>query len=298
MRSVSHRLASRSPSPPPRSRGRASALPPAAPASAVPSFEDPRIHEIVATPSRPQRIESDVPHARGLRHPAHPLRHPLAPRAASAPRGAGCSTSSSASRRRAAGAWRCATSRAIVPGDPRAASAGHQDRERGRRSTAAAPTRTATSLHTGDIDSRVSDVMNATSDNPGANDNASGMAAVLEAARVLSRYPSDGHHRLRRPLRRGAGALRRRDPGRLGRKQGMADRGRDQQRHGGQLPRDHGGDGQHHRARLRAGAAPRRHRGGAEPDPAHRRRAGHPGAAARALHRPRRPTCTSPTSTC
>ena len=40
----------------------------------------------------------------------------------------------------------------------------------------------------GDIDSRVSDVMDATSDSPGANDNASGMAGVLEAARVLSRY--------------------------------------------------------------------------------------------------------------
>ena len=41
---------------------------------------------------------------------------------------------------------------------------------------------------TGDIDSRVSDVMDATSDSPGANDNASGIAGTLEAARVLSRY--------------------------------------------------------------------------------------------------------------
>lgn len=39
----------------------------------------------------------------------------------------------------------------------------------------------------GHIDSRVSDVMDATSDAPGANDNASGTALVLEAARVLSR---------------------------------------------------------------------------------------------------------------
>ena len=44
----------------------------------------------------------------------------------------------------------------------------------------------------GDIDSRVSDVMDATSDSPGANDNASGMAGVLEAARVLSRYEFPG----------------------------------------------------------------------------------------------------------
>lgn len=40
----------------------------------------------------------------------------------------------------------------------------------------------------GDIDSRVSDVMDADSDSPGANDNASGMAGTLEAARVLSAY--------------------------------------------------------------------------------------------------------------
>jgi Zn-dependent M28 family amino/carboxypeptidase len=41
---------------------------------------------------------------------------------------------------------------------------------------------------TGHIDSRVTDVMNVTSDAPGADDDASGVAAVLEAARVLSRY--------------------------------------------------------------------------------------------------------------
>ena len=38
----------------------------------------------------------------------------------------------------------------------------------------------------GDIDSRASDVMDFTSDAPGANDNATGLAGVLEAARVLS----------------------------------------------------------------------------------------------------------------
>ena len=43
-------------------------------------------------------------------------------------------------------------------------------------------------MMSGDIDSRVSDPMNATDDSPGANDNASGMAGVLEAARVLSQY--------------------------------------------------------------------------------------------------------------
>ena len=39
----------------------------------------------------------------------------------------------------------------------------------------------------GHIDSRVTDVMNATADAPGANDDGSGVALVLEAARVLSK---------------------------------------------------------------------------------------------------------------
>ncbi|WP_041632892.1 M28 family metallopeptidase [Maribacter sp. HTCC2170] len=43
-------------------------------------------------------------------------------------------------------------------------------------------------LMSGDIDSRVSDPNNFTSDSPGANDNASGMAGTMEAARVLSKY--------------------------------------------------------------------------------------------------------------
>src|ERR1700730_796255 len=41
---------------------------------------------------------------------------------------------------------------------------------------------------TGHIDSRVSDPMNATADAPGADDDASGVAVVIEAARVLSRH--------------------------------------------------------------------------------------------------------------
>ena len=40
----------------------------------------------------------------------------------------------------------------------------------------------------GHLDSRVTDVMNVTADAPGANDDASGVAAVMEAARVLSRH--------------------------------------------------------------------------------------------------------------
>ena len=44
----------------------------------------------------------------------------------------------------------------------------------------------------GDIDSRVTDPLDGTSDSPGANDNASGMAGAIEAARVLSRHTFPG----------------------------------------------------------------------------------------------------------
>jgi Zn-dependent M28 family amino/carboxypeptidase len=47
-------------------------------------------------------------------------------------------------------------------------------------------------MMSGDIDSRISDVMNFTDDAPGANDNASGLAGTLEAARVLSKYKFNG----------------------------------------------------------------------------------------------------------
>ena len=43
-------------------------------------------------------------------------------------------------------------------------------------------------IMSGDIDSRVSDPNDYTSDSPGANDNATGMAGAIEAARVLSKY--------------------------------------------------------------------------------------------------------------
>lgn len=44
----------------------------------------------------------------------------------------------------------------------------------------------------GDIDSRVSGSMDSESTSPGANDNASGVAGVLESARVLSQYEFEG----------------------------------------------------------------------------------------------------------
>ncbi len=47
-------------------------------------------------------------------------------------------------------------------------------------------------IMSGDIDSRVSDVMDFTSESPGANDNATGVAGALEAARLLSQYKFNG----------------------------------------------------------------------------------------------------------
>ena len=47
-------------------------------------------------------------------------------------------------------------------------------------------------MMSGDIDSRISDPLNAADDSPGANDNASGMAGVLEAARTLTQYRFPG----------------------------------------------------------------------------------------------------------
>jgi len=43
-------------------------------------------------------------------------------------------------------------------------------------------------IMSGDIDSRISDPLDGTNDSPGANDNASGMAGTIEAARVLTEY--------------------------------------------------------------------------------------------------------------
>ena len=47
-------------------------------------------------------------------------------------------------------------------------------------------------MMSGDIDSRVSDPLDGSSDSPGANDNASGLAGPIEAARVLSQHEFAG----------------------------------------------------------------------------------------------------------
>jgi Zn-dependent M28 family amino/carboxypeptidase len=67
----------------------------------------------------------------------------------------------------------------------------------------------------GHIDSRVTDVMNFTADAPGANDDASGVAAVLEAARVLSKHSFDATLVFAALSGEEQGTARRQDPGRL-----------------------------------------------------------------------------------
>lgn len=47
-------------------------------------------------------------------------------------------------------------------------------------------------MMSGDIDSRITDPLNGTDDSPGANDNASGMAGTMEAARTLCNYDFAG----------------------------------------------------------------------------------------------------------
>ena len=47
-------------------------------------------------------------------------------------------------------------------------------------------------MMSGDIDSRISNILNFEDLSPGANDNASGMAGVIEAARLLSKYEFSG----------------------------------------------------------------------------------------------------------
>ncbi len=159
-------------------------------ATPIPSAEDPRIHDIVAAASA-ERIERDI---RTL--VAFGTRHTMSD-TLSTTRGIG------AARR-----WIYAEFQRISQ-----ACGGCLDVRYVSEIQKASPTsrirtdvnivnvvaiqkgRTEPNRHvllSGDIDSRVTDVMNATSDSPGANDNASGIAAILEAARLLTKYQPSG----------------------------------------------------------------------------------------------------------
>jgi len=173
----------------------APALPAAAPAptplptGVVPSGEDMRIHEIVAAVS-PARIKRDVRTLVGFG-----TRHTLSD-TLSATRGIGAArrwTFAEFERisNACGGCLEVSYVSGIIPGNPNS-----RIRQDANIVNVVAVLRGQTHpdryvLLSGDLDSRVSDVMNATSDSPGANDNASGVAATLEVARVLSRYRFD-----------------------------------------------------------------------------------------------------------
>jgi 5'-nucleotidase (lipoprotein e(P4) family) len=153
------------------------------------SAEDPRIHDVVASAS-PARIEADI-----RRLVAFGTRHTLSD-TLSTTRGIGAARRwvYDEFRRISQACGGCLEVRyvsEIVKGNPQ--SRIREDLnvvnviaiQRGKVD----PNRYV--LLSGDIDSRVSDVMNATADSPGANDNASGVAATLEAARLLTKYQPD-----------------------------------------------------------------------------------------------------------
>lgn len=158
-------------------------------AAVVPSFEDPRIHAIVRAAS-PERIERDIRTLVGF-GTRHTTSDTLSPT-----RGIGAARRwiFEEFRRISAECGGCLEVRYVsdvVKGD--SATRIRRDVnvvnvvaiQRGRSD----PSRYV--LLSGDIDSRVSNVNNDTSDSPGANDNASGIAAILEAARLLTRHRPD-----------------------------------------------------------------------------------------------------------
>ena len=165
----------------------------AAPATAqrapVPAFEDPRIHEVVESVSA-ERMARDVATLAGFG-----TRHTLSDTLSST-RGIGAARRWIFARfeeisRACGGCLEVSYVSDVVAGE-----AGSRIPVDTRVVNVVAVLRGRTDpdrhvILTGDVDSRVSDIMDATSDSPGANDNATGVAATLEAARVLSRHPTD-----------------------------------------------------------------------------------------------------------
>lgn len=167
----------------------AQARPESAAPAPVPSFEDPRVHQIVAAMS-PQRMERDIRTLVGFG-----TRHTMSD-TVSTRRGIGAARRwlFAEFQRISAACGGCLEVRYVselVRAD--STTRIRQDVnvvnvvaiQRGRTDPGRAV------LLSGDIDSRVTDVMNATSDSPGANDNATGVSATLEAARVLTKYRPD-----------------------------------------------------------------------------------------------------------
>jgi hypothetical protein len=170
-------------------RGAAPASMPTPTPTPAPSFEDPRVHEVVAGASA-ARMERDIRTLVGFG-----TRHTMSD-TLSATRGIGAARRwiHAEFSRISAACGGCLEVRyvaEVVRGDT--ATRIKRDVnvvnvvavQRGRTD----PNRYV--LLSGDIDSRVSDVMDAASESPGANDNATGIAATLEAARLLTKYRPD-----------------------------------------------------------------------------------------------------------
>jgi Zn-dependent M28 family amino/carboxypeptidase len=155
-------------------------------ATPIPSAEDPRIHDIVAASSA-ARIERDIRTLVGFG-----TRHTLSD-TLSTTRGIGAARRwiFAEFQRISAACGGCLDVR-YVAGIEKGSPTGRIRQDVNIVNVIATlKGRTEPNRHVmlmGDIDSRVSDVMNATDSSPGANDNASGIAAVLEAARLLSKY--------------------------------------------------------------------------------------------------------------
>ncbi len=156
----------------------------------TPPAADARLYDIAAAP-RAERLEKDITELVGFG-----TRHTLSDTVSST-RGIGAARRwiHAEFERISADCGGCLEvfyQRNLVPGDPE--SRIREDTwvvnvialQRGT----ADPTRMV--MMSGDIDSRVSDALDGTSDSPGANDNASGMAGALEAARVLTQYKFPG----------------------------------------------------------------------------------------------------------
>lgn len=158
---------------------------PAAALTAPPAF-DPRLHEIAAAPSA-ERIERDI-----RKLASFGTRHTLSD-TLSQTRGIGAArrwikAEFDAISKACGGCLEVVYQRNLVKADPR----NRYPVDTWVVNVIAIQRGTTHPDHyvimSGDIDSRVSDVLDGKSDSPGANDNASGVAGTLEAARVLSKY--------------------------------------------------------------------------------------------------------------
>jgi Zn-dependent M28 family amino/carboxypeptidase len=175
-------------SPDPRPAAASPTAPRAVAASAA-SADDTRIHEIVRLAS-PARVESDIRRLAGFG-----TRHTLSD-TVSATRGIGAARRwiFAEFERISAACGGCLE--VMYVSDVLAAGAHPRIQEEVNIVNVVAVQRGRTDpdrrvVVQGHYDSRASDVLDATIDAPGANDNASGTAAVLEAARLLTRHAFD-----------------------------------------------------------------------------------------------------------